>query len=41
MKYQIFEAMDAEQLNELMVQVFTEAGQAQFQFIFTDVDANS
>ena len=26
MKYQIFEAMDAQQLNELMVQVFTERG---------------
>ena len=41
MKYQIFEAMDAQQLNELMVQVFTERGQSQFQFIFKDLNIES
>ena len=30
MKYQIFEAMDAQQLNELMIQAFTESGQNQY-----------
>ena len=30
MKYQIFEAMDAQQLNDMMVQVFNPAGQSQF-----------
>ena len=30
MKYQIFEAMDAQQLNDMMVQVFTERGQTQY-----------
>ena len=33
MKYQIFEAMDAQQLNEMMIQAFTETGHAQYQFI--------
>lgn len=33
MKYQIFEAMDAQQLNDMMVQVFTDRGHSQFQFI--------
>jgi hypothetical protein len=37
MKYQIFEAMDAQQLNEMMVQVFTDQGRSQYQFINDDV----
>ena len=41
MKYQIFEAMDAQQLNELMVQVFTERGQSQFQFVLSNLTVNS
>ena len=28
--------MDAQQLNEMMVQVFTEQGRSQFQFILND-----